>query len=126
VYHKTTPHGIIYSKFEVFILVALNFYQRCKFAWVCTILVQWAIKEEPIKKWKISCFRKRNFLTRSYLYPLLMNPRHQKKSWKKENLMKVMLIIFLVGWAKRPVGYQFLVSYDHHNFKTLTMQNMCM
>jgi hypothetical protein len=37
-----------------------------------------------------------------------------------------MLIIFLVGWAKGTVGYQFLVSYDHHNFKTLIMQNMCM
>jgi hypothetical protein len=108
VYHKITPHGIIYSKFEVFIWVALNFYQRCKFARVCTILVQWAIKEEPIKKWKICCFQKRNFLTRSYLYPSLMNPQRQKKSWKKEILIKeVMLIIYLVGWAKGTGGINF-------------------
>jgi hypothetical protein len=33
---------------------------------------------------------------------------------------------FSCGLGKRQRGYQFLVSYDHHNFKTLIMQNMCM
>ncbi len=52
-------------------------------------------------------FQKRNFFTRSYLYPLHMTPQRQKKSWQKENLIKVMLIIFLVGWAKGTGGIDF-------------------
>jgi hypothetical protein len=37
-----------------------------------------------------------------------MNPQRQKKSWKKEILIKeVMLIIYLVGWAKGTGGINF-------------------